>query len=74
MAVIDEVAFDYTQPLAALLKQATSEAHERVEHSPGAGWLARGELDKDEYTRFLMMLYHVYKCVTPSSLYIRPRS
>ena len=57
----DEVAYDYAQPLAALLKQATMDAHERVEHSPGAGWLARGELDRSEYVRFLMMLYHVYE-------------
>ena len=27
----------------------------------GAGWLVRGELDRDEYVRFLMMLYHVYE-------------
>ncbi|KAL5482911.1 hypothetical protein ACEPAI_9506 [Sanghuangporus weigelae] len=51
---------DYTQPLATLLKVATTAAHEQAEHSLGAGWLTRGELDKEEYIRFLMMLYHVY--------------
>ncbi|KAL5524798.1 hypothetical protein ACEPAF_9944 [Sanghuangporus sanghuang] len=51
---------DYTQPLATLLKVATTAAHEQAEHSQGAGWLTRGELDKEEYVRFLMMLYHVY--------------
>ncbi|KAL5492616.1 hypothetical protein ACEPAI_4063 [Sanghuangporus weigelae] len=51
---------DYTQPLATLLKVATTAAHEHAEHSLGAGWLACGELDKEEYIRFLMMLYHVY--------------
>lgn len=57
----EQITYDYSSPLASLLKQATTDAHERVEHSPGAGWLARGELDKDEYIRFLMMLYHVYQ-------------
>ncbi|KAH8113499.1 heme oxygenase-like protein [Phellopilus nigrolimitatus] len=51
---------DFTQPLASVLKVATSVAHERAEQSQGAGWLTRGELDKDEYIRFLMMLFHVY--------------
>lgn len=53
---------DYSQPLATLLKAATAAVHENVEHSQGAAWLTRGELDKDEYIRFLMMLFHVYKC------------
>lgn len=60
MAVIaDEI--DYAQPLASLLRTATAAAHESAEHSQGAGWLTRGELEKEEYVRFLMMLYHVYK-------------
>lgn len=56
-----ELHLDYAQPLAVLLKAATAEAHESAEHSQGAGWLTRGELDRDEYIRFLMMLYHVYE-------------
>ena len=44
-----------------ILREGTHAAHERAEHSKGAQWLARGELDKQEYVRFLMMLYHVYK-------------
>ncbi|KAI5123147.1 hypothetical protein M0805_000850 [Coniferiporia weirii] len=60
MAIIEEVSIDYTQPLASLLKVATSAAHESAEHSQGAGWLTRGELDRDEYVWFLMMLFHVY--------------
>jgi Heme oxygenase len=51
----------YSKPLAALLREGTSEAHETVENSAGAGWLLRGELDKDEYARFLMMLWHIYE-------------
>ena len=63
MAVLESVDMDYSQPLATLLKAATATAHERAEHSQGAAWLTRGELDKEEYVRFLMMLFHVYKCV-----------
>lgn len=58
MAVIE---FDLSQPLATLLKTGTAGAHEKTENSQGAGWLTRGELDKDEYARFLMMLWHVYE-------------
>jgi len=50
----------YSKPLATLLREGTSQAHETVENSAGAGWLLRGELDKEEYARFLMMLWHVY--------------
>lgn len=51
---------NFSQSIATLLREGTAEAHERAEHSQGAGWLTRGELDRDEYVRFLMMLYHVY--------------
>ncbi|KAI0365709.1 heme oxygenase-like protein [Pilatotrama ljubarskyi] len=51
---------DLSQPMANILRQGTAEAHERAEHSQGAKWLARGELDKEEYVRFLMMLWHIY--------------
>jgi heme oxygenase (biliverdin-producing, ferredoxin) len=52
---------DYSQPIADLLRKETAAAHETAEHSEGAGYLTRGELDKEEYARFLMMLYHVYE-------------
>ena len=55
-----EVDIDYTQPLAVLLRQGTAKAHEAAENSAGAVSLTRGELDKEEYVRFLMMLYYVY--------------
>ncbi|KAI0769036.1 hypothetical protein BD413DRAFT_478063 [Trametes elegans] len=51
---------DLSQPVANILRQGTAAAHERAEHSQGAQWLARGELDKEEYARFLMMLWHIY--------------
>jgi heme oxygenase len=55
---------DYAQPVSALLRQGTAAAHTRAENSEGAAWLLRGELDRAEYVRFLMMLWHVYKCVS----------
>ncbi|RDX50005.1 hypothetical protein OH76DRAFT_1482802 [Lentinus brumalis] len=51
---------DLSKPVADILREGTHAAHIRAEHSKGAQWLARGELDKQEYVRFLMMLYHVY--------------
>jgi heme oxygenase len=55
-----EADIDYTQPIAVLLRQGTAKAHEDAENSAGAIALTRGELDKEEYVRFLIMLYYVY--------------
>ncbi|PCH40299.1 hypothetical protein WOLCODRAFT_117037 [Wolfiporia cocos MD-104 SS10] len=54
---------DYSLPLATLLRTSTAAAHNAVEKTQGAGWLARGELDQDEYARLLMMLWHVYDAI-----------
>lgn len=62
---------DYSLPLATSLKTATEAAHETASTSQGAGWLTRGELDKEEYIRFLMMLYHVYECACVSTYVFR---
>ncbi|KAK0441615.1 hypothetical protein EV421DRAFT_1811715 [Armillaria borealis] len=51
---------DYSQPLSAVLKESTKEVHQNVEHSEGAEALLRGELSKEEYARFLMMLWYIY--------------
>lgn len=61
MTATEEIQVDYSQPLGTLLKLATSVAHDQAQHSQGAGWLTRAELDKEEYVRFLMMLYHIYE-------------
>jgi heme oxygenase (biliverdin-producing, ferredoxin) len=54
-------ALDFSLPLATLLRTGTASAHEGAENTQGAGLLTRGELDKEEYVRFLMMLWHVYE-------------
>ncbi|TBU59217.1 hypothetical protein BD310DRAFT_425757 [Dichomitus squalens] len=51
---------DLSQPIATVLREGTREAHQRAEHSQGAQSLTRGELDREEYARFLMLLWHVY--------------
>ncbi|KAI0755069.1 hypothetical protein C8Q80DRAFT_408474 [Daedaleopsis nitida] len=51
---------DLSQSVSDILRQGTHDAHERAEHSQGAHWLVRGELDLSEYVRFQIMLYHVY--------------
>jgi heme oxygenase (biliverdin-producing, ferredoxin) len=61
MATIHEV--DYDVPVSTLLRVETAEAHSAAETSAGAGYLVRGQLDKEEYVRFLMMLWHIYSCV-----------
>ncbi|KAG6885056.1 hypothetical protein C0993_006284 [Termitomyces sp. T159_Od127] len=51
---------DLSLPLATLLREGTRKAHETVENSPGAIALLSGQLPKEEYVRYLMMLWHVY--------------
>jgi len=51
---------DLSQPLSDVLREGTKKAHEEVEVSPAAAAMLRGELDKEEYIRFLMMLWHIY--------------
>lgn len=58
---------DYSLPLATLFREGTAKVHESVENSKGAGWLTRGDLDKEEYVRYLMVLYYVYESVPSSS-------
>ncbi|KAJ7451625.1 hypothetical protein FB451DRAFT_1101070 [Mycena latifolia] len=51
---------DLSQPLSDIVREGTKKAHEEVEVSPAAAAMLRGELDKEEYARFLMMLWHIY--------------
>ncbi|KAI0064164.1 heme oxygenase-like protein [Artomyces pyxidatus] len=51
---------DLSLPIATLLRDGTASAHQSVESTEGAGWLTRGELDREEYARFLIMLWSVY--------------
>ncbi|KAE9408901.1 heme oxygenase-like protein [Gymnopus androsaceus JB14] len=53
-------SIDFNQPLSETLRQSTKEAHDEIQYSVGATKLLSGELTKEEYSRFLMMLWHVY--------------
>ncbi|KAF8755118.1 Alpha beta-hydrolase [Rhizoctonia solani] len=54
-------AIDYTQNISTLLRTSTKRAHNAVHHSELAGKLLRGELPKNEYIYFMMLLWRVYK-------------
>lgn len=56
-------SIDYSKPLATLLREGTHEAHELVAKSEGAKLLLSGGMSKEEYVRYLMMLWHVYEYV-----------
>lgn len=51
---------DFSQPISILLRKSTASAHQAAGQSKGAEWLVKGLLDKEEYVRFLMMLWRVY--------------
>lgn len=56
-------AIDYTQNISTLLRTSTTRAHDSVHHSELAGKLLRGELPKDEYVYFMMLLWRVYNAI-----------
>ncbi|KAJ7069542.1 hypothetical protein C8F01DRAFT_1326492 [Mycena amicta] len=51
---------DLSQPLSDVLREGTKKAHEEAQVSPAASAMLKGELDKEEYVRFLMMLWYIY--------------
>lgn len=52
---------DYSLPLADLLRLGTTKAHQDAENSQGGIALANGKLAREEYVRFLMMMFYVYE-------------
>ncbi|KAF5382665.1 hypothetical protein D9615_002720 [Tricholomella constricta] len=53
-------SLDLSLPLATLLRESTHEVHIVVERSPGAMAILRGQLRREEYVRYLIMLWHIY--------------
>lgn len=51
---------DWNEEIASLLRSGTSRAHMKAEHSAGAAALVKGELDLQEYIRWLAILWRVY--------------
>ena len=59
---------DFSLAPATLLHRALREnVAKPTNKTDSATWLARGELDKEEYVRLLMMLWHVYEYAHPST-------
>ena len=56
-------AIDHSKPLAALVRGGTREIHDSISMSEGAKLLLSGSLSREEYARYLMMLWHVYESV-----------
>ena len=54
---------DYSKPLATLLREVTLEVHDSISTSVGAKLITSGSLSREEYTRYLMMLWHIYESV-----------
>lgn len=52
---------DYSKSLAALLRESTMEVHDQVAMSVGAKRLTSGQLSRESYIRYLMMLWHIYE-------------
>lgn len=59
-----EAELDMTQPAGSILKTGTRELHDEIGKSNGASHLTKGELDIEEYIRYLMMFWHVYTYVS----------
>lgn len=55
------VDYDYSQSLAILLRESTIRAHDEVALSDGAKRLTSGQLSRETYIQYLMMLWHIYE-------------
>ncbi|TXT09105.1 hypothetical protein VHUM_02579 [Vanrija humicola] len=51
---------DFASPVSELLRKGTQRAHVAAEHSGGATALTNGELELQEYIRWLAILWRVY--------------
>ncbi|KAG8933619.1 hypothetical protein FRC01_007970 [Tulasnella sp. 417] len=51
---------DYSKPFSQLLKDATKDIHDTISKSEGAKALTSGTLQRDEYVRYLIMLWYLY--------------
>lgn len=53
-------AVDFNLPISEILHKGTVKSHDEVAKSPGAAALVNAALPREEYVRFLMMLWHIY--------------
>ena len=52
---------DMTQPASSILRAGTINIHDEISKSETAEYLTKGQLDREDYVRYLMMLWHIYK-------------
>jgi len=57
----DHPSLNWNDSIATLLRIGTSRAHMQAEHSDGAKAMLKGELDVEEYIRWLAILWRVYR-------------
>ncbi|KAJ7934047.1 hypothetical protein B0H13DRAFT_1951663 [Mycena leptocephala] len=57
---------DLSIPMSDVLRHSIWMHHADAQVSPAATTMLRGELDKEEYIRFLMMLWHIYNTLERS--------
>jgi heme oxygenase len=58
-----EPKVDLSQPTSLILRAGTTRLHDEISKSKNATRLTKGELDREEYVRYLMMLWHIYEYV-----------
>lgn len=52
---------DFSRPVSELLRKGTQRAHVAAEHSDGAVALTNGQLELQEYIRWLAVVWRVYE-------------
>jgi len=58
---------DWSLSISELLKKGTERAHIKAEHSAGAAALVEGTLRIQDYVRWLVVLWRIYRYVKVSS-------
>ncbi|KAF9783502.1 hypothetical protein BJ322DRAFT_1157114 [Thelephora terrestris] len=58
-----EPKVDMTQPASSILRAGTIKMHDEISKSETATYLTKGELDREDYIWYLMMLWHIYKAL-----------
>ncbi|KAF7422723.1 hypothetical protein PC9H_010879 [Pleurotus ostreatus] len=54
---------DLNLPISEILHKGTVKSHDEVAKSPGAAALVNAALPREEYVRFLMILWHIYGAI-----------
>lgn len=61
LALLNVPELDFDDKISTLLKEGTARAHVQAETSEGAGALIKGELELQEYIRWLAVLWRLYE-------------